>query len=88
MARKQELLGSSIGIEPMLTAPWTAEKQQSLENDLRTAKVMLEKPELSLAEVQRTQRQLRYLHQQLPKNADVYKLSGVLAHRIGRHEEA
>lgn len=46
MARKQELLGSSIGIEPMLTAPWTAEKQRSLAYDLRTAKVMIEKPEL------------------------------------------
>jgi tetratricopeptide (TPR) repeat protein len=88
MARKQQLLGSSIGIEPMLTAPWTAEKQQSLENDLRTAKIMLEKSDLSGAEVQRTQRQLHYLRQQLPRSADVYKLSGVLAHRIGCHAEA
>jgi tetratricopeptide (TPR) repeat protein len=88
MARKQELLGSSIGIEPMLTAPWTAEKQQSLEKDLRTAMVMLEKPELTAAEVARTGRQLHYLRQQLPKNPDVFKLSGVLAHRIRQHEEA
>ncbi|MBK1671001.1 hypothetical protein CKO28_23625 [Rhodovibrio sodomensis] len=41
-----------------------------------------------MAEIQRTKGQLRYLHQQLPKNADVYKLSGVLAHRTGQHEEA
>ena len=88
MPRKETLLGSSIGAAPILTAAWDTEKSEALERDLAAVRDLVQKPELSRAEVQRVHQQLAQLRLQLPKNADVDKLAGVLAHRIGDNAAA
>jgi len=88
MSRKEQLLGSIGPVAPTLTAGWSAEKTEALERDLRAVKELVEKPELTLAEVQWADRLLTGLRQQLPENADVDKLSGVLAHRLGDNATA
>ncbi len=88
MNRKEQLLGSIGPVAPTLTAGWDAEKTQALERDLHAVKELVEKPELSLAEAQWADRLLGQLRQQLPQNADVDKLSGVLAHRVGDNAAA
>ena len=88
MARKEILLGSSIGAAPILTAAWDTEKSQQLERDLAAVRDLVQKPELTRTEVTWADRLIAQLRLQLPNNADVDKLAGILAHRVGDNAAA
>jgi tetratricopeptide (TPR) repeat protein len=88
MNRKQALLGSAGPVAPTLTASWTAEKTQALDEQLRGVAALMEKRELLLPELQWADRVLTQLRRQLPNHADVEKLSGLMAYRVGNNEQA
>jgi len=88
MNRKQILLGSSAPAHPTLTMGWSPEKAAALETNLHTVKTLLDKPELTAAEVQWIARLLDELKLQVPRHSDVHKLAGVLGYRLGNHGAA
>ena len=88
MSRKEVLRGSTVAVTPTLTGAWSKEKAAELEDSLHAVKALIEKPELTLSEIRWGDRLLAQLRQQLPDNADIYKLTGVLAHRVGDNAAA
>ena len=88
MNRKQILLGSSSPANPTLVTGWSPEKAAALETDLSAVKQLVDKPELTLSEVRWAENLLSQLTLQLPRHGDVYKLAGVLAHRVGNNARA